>query len=719
MNTGKRTASALLAAALLLGPAGAGASEPAPPKEEVVYVGLSAGGQVQSVDVVNIFELAQPGQIVDYGDYASVRNMTTTDPVTLADGTVTVDAAKAGRLYYEGNLPDAQLPWQIGLRYYLDGAERMPEEVAGASGALEIRLTVAANPLCRGTFFDDYSLQISFTLDGDKCENIVAEGATVANVGGDKQLTYMVLPGQGADIRIQADVRDFEMDAVAINGVPLTLDVQVDDEELMAQVTDLLDAIAALDEGAGTLSDGAAALEDGAGTASEGASALYAGAASLEDGADALQSGGASVQSGAYSVSTGAADLDAGLQSLSDGLALLGPGLETLNSQSATLTDGSAAVLSALTTLQTQLSGVSVSEDDITAIQTELTNISASVQTLATLVGMADGLKTALTSYQTLANGADGAGGLGAAIGQLDTALGGLDAAIAAVGTAPEPDPEAPPDAPAPTAPDTSALTAASGDIAGVKTTLDGLYADLTANNEALSGTIASLEALDTAALTEELTAIQGTLATLQMLVPLLPQMLDGVKSGVDTLVTDYTTLDTGIQDYTAGVAAIYEGYGTLTEGMADLTAGSATLSSGASSLYSGATTLLSGIVSVYDATGTLTDGAGTLDSGVADLLAGIAALSEGAGTVKDGTAALSEGTDGMDADIEAKIDSLLASVTGGSGEPASFVSEKNGNVAAVQFVIRTEPIRVPEMPEPEPEEQPPLTFWEKLAALF
>ena len=40
----------------------------------------------------------------------------------------------------------------------------------------------------KGEFYEDYALQINMTLSAQNCENISAEGATVANVGADKQI---------------------------------------------------------------------------------------------------------------------------------------------------------------------------------------------------------------------------------------------------------------------------------------------------------------------------------------------------------------------------------------------------------------------------------------------------------------------------------------------------------------------------------------------------
>jgi len=108
-------------------------------KEEVVYVNLNADGSVKEVNVVNIFHLETAGTITDYGAYEALRNMTSTAPVNYVGDTVTI-AAEAGKLYYEGKLSGGVIPWNIGIRYYLDGKEYSAAEVAGKSGALKIAL---------------------------------------------------------------------------------------------------------------------------------------------------------------------------------------------------------------------------------------------------------------------------------------------------------------------------------------------------------------------------------------------------------------------------------------------------------------------------------------------------------------------------------------------------------------------------------------------------
>ncbi len=681
MKTAKIPLAAALSAALLLSlcPAARAAAPAAPAeKEEVVYINLDPNGRVETVDVVNIFDLAEPGQIVDYGPYSAVRNMTTMDPVELSGDTVTVQAG-AGRLYYEGALADAAIPWRFDIRYLMDGREVAADKIAGMSGELEILLTVREDPSCAGDFFAGYALQASVTLDGDRCTEVEAPGATAANVGSDKQLTYTILPGKGADIDIKARVTDFSMDPIAINGVPLALDVEVDDEELMAQVTELLDAIEALDQGAQAIDEGVGELQDGAGGALQsGTGQLSQGAAGLRSGAGALKSGGSTVNDGAYAVSTGAAELNAGVQELNGGLVQLQTGLDTLAGRSAELTGGSAQILSALQQVQATVDGTDLTGDDVEQIRTVLTGVQTQAGALAASLA---GVNTAIVSLTDLQQ-------------NYEALASALETAISTLKTAGSP-------------PDTTALE-------NVLTGLQNNNAGFATALGQMSGIADAAAALET-----DLEAIGSAAAALAAHVDVLPGVLAGAKSDVDTLVGQYATLDAGIQAYVQGVADAAAGAASLTAGGAALAQGSATLAEGAGELYGGTASLLNGIAGIYDATGDLTNGAGALNSGVAELLAGVAQLRAGTGEMADGTAEMAEKTDGMDQAVQDKIDELLKSVTGGEGEIVSFVSPKNTNVSAVQFVIRTPAIQKVSPAAPEPTPEPDETVWERLKDLF
>lgn len=251
-------------------------------KEEVIYINLDAKGAVKDIYAVNIFG---KGDVVDYGDYDSVEMLNVNADIQQSGDKITF-STDSDRAYYKGKMSNNQIPWNISIRHYLDGKEYTAEELAGKSGKLEMKFKITENKNFEGSFFDDYALQASFTLDTEKCENIAAQNATMANVGSKKQISYTILPGEWIDTSITADVKDFEMSAAAINGVPLSMDIEVDDKELMDQVTELLDAIEQLDDGSGELNDGVSELKDGAeGELASGVSDLKDGAGKLQDGA--------------------------------------------------------------------------------------------------------------------------------------------------------------------------------------------------------------------------------------------------------------------------------------------------------------------------------------------------------------------------------------------------------------------------------------------------
>ena len=356
------------------------------PKEEVVYINLNNDGSVEEINVVNIFELNENSEIVDYGKYKSIRNMTTTDEIKNLDDTIIIDA-QAGKLYYEGKLDSRVIPWDISIQYYMDDKEYTADEIAGQSGSLKIKISVSKNELGQSDFFDTYALQASLTLDTKNCANIVANEATIANVGSNKQLTYILLPGQEADITITADVTDFEMGGISINGIPLNLNIEMDDEKLIERVTELLDAIEQLDDGANELKSGVADLQEGVkNDLQAGVNDLQNGVQNLYAGTKSLKDGGSSLQSGVANLQIGAEALNEGLQSLNDGIVQIQTALQSLNGQSSTLTEGSSKIKSALSQIQGALNSVSVTTDDFKALIQASSELKSGIESLVSNV---------------------------------------------------------------------------------------------------------------------------------------------------------------------------------------------------------------------------------------------------------------------------------------------------------------------------------------------
>ncbi len=708
----KRAISVFLVSALLVSalPVSVSAVEANTDKEEVVYVNLDNDGSVREINVVNIFGGNTEGVIVDYGKYLDVRNMTTTDTIDFSGDAIKIHSS-AEKLYYEGKLESTLMPWDIQIRYFLDGREYSAEEIAGKSGEIKITVRITQNQKYRGDFYDNYALQASLSFDTDQCKNIVAPDATVANVGSKKQLTYTILPGKGADIEITAEVSEFEMDGISINGIPLNLNIEVDDEELMEQVTELLDAISQLDDGAAELHDGVFDLQDGAQSdLKSGVNDLQDGAGQLHDGAADLKDGGSTLQDGAADLQNGVNALDEGIHSLNSGIGQMQEALNTLNRQSPELVNGSASFQAALTQLQEALNGAALTTEDLSA----LTDASSAMK--AGINDLVNGI-TALQNHVNFDAYKDVMAQNGLDIDGLqqknESAINGLEGLIMSLSTQIE---------------DLKKAGVDTSEIEAQVSQLSDIISLLAANNASIGGTESYLQTVSSnlSSLLQGATALQENYGTFDGKIEELVNKIGGLayqmselSSAINTLVSEYGKLDQGIKDYTEAVARIVAGYSQITDGASRLVAGSSALKTGSESLYSGTGELLSGIVEIYDGTGTLKDGTGTLDDGVAELLSGIAQLYDGAGELKDGTSTMREETAGMDTEITDKIDELIETVTGGDFEVASFVSDKNTNVQSVQFVIKADGVQTEEVSEVTEEMPKKLTVWQKFLNLF
>lgn len=396
MKTRTRIAAAGLSALLLCSTAlPTFAAAPSTEKEEVVYIMTDAGGAVQNLNVVNIFG---SGSVTDYGDYTAVKMLTTNDPITQNGDEITF-TTDADRVYYQGTLEGREIPWNISIRYELDGKTVTPEELAGKSGKLKIYFTVTKNENCAGSFYEDYALQAAFALDTTKCRNIAAPDATEANVGANKQLSYVILPGRGIDTTITADVTDFEMDAVSINGVKMSLNIDIDTDSLKEQVGEITDAVGQVNDGASALSDGASQLHTATGTLHNATGQLNSGAGQLSEGAASLCDGLSTLSGMSRQLQNGAQQAFAGLCTAAQ--TALNSQLSAAGIDPITLTpDNYAEQLDALkAALNAKLPGGSdencLSKLFADAVTTKIT----------AAIGQVDDLKTQLDSFQTFCNG--------------------------------------------------------------------------------------------------------------------------------------------------------------------------------------------------------------------------------------------------------------------------------------------------------------------------
>ncbi len=215
----KKGAAALMLCLLMALPMGGAL---AATKTEVVYAKLDNAGQVKGVYIVNEFETEREERVSDYGAYDKIENLSGLDPIAY-DGEKAQLPLEKGRFRYQGNPVKADLPWDIALSYTLDGQEVSPETLSGAAGRVGIRLLVTPKERWE-KLTSLMTLQVSLTLDSDRCLGIDAPGATVAAAGGDRTLSYVVLPGIAADYTATMRAEGFYLPAVSVAGVQMAMD---------------------------------------------------------------------------------------------------------------------------------------------------------------------------------------------------------------------------------------------------------------------------------------------------------------------------------------------------------------------------------------------------------------------------------------------------------------------------------------------------------------
>ncbi|HPR23894.1 MAG TPA: hypothetical protein PLM92_01745 [Bacillota bacterium] len=219
------------------------------PKEEVIYGDLSVSGNVKDIYAVNIFETERAGKITDYGDYSSVTNLTSAKKIKNNGGMITADVGE-GRFYYKGQIKKNDLPWNIDVKYFLNGETVSPGALSGATGNVRIQITTEKNQNVDPSYFENYMLQISIKLDAEKCKKIKASGGTFANSGNDKIVSFSIMPGKEDIVSLTTDSSAFSMEGIDITALPFSVGIEIPDmSSLEKGMTSIVYGIGQLEQG--------------------------------------------------------------------------------------------------------------------------------------------------------------------------------------------------------------------------------------------------------------------------------------------------------------------------------------------------------------------------------------------------------------------------------------------------------------------------------------
>lgn len=810
-NLAVKSTACILSAAMLFGSGfSAAAAGSDIPKDENVYVNLNQDGSVDGIYVVNAFRLEKETDIVDYGKYDSVKNLTTDEELTKKGDTITT-TAPAGNFFYQGNLKTKEMPWEITIHYYLDGKEMQADELAGKNGSLKITIHVGKNDSVDEEFFENYLLQATVTMNMDNCSSLKAAGATVGNKGTSKQLVYNIMAGQEKDIVITADVLDFEMDPISFQGVPMSFDLDRDTlsmdslydktGEIKDAANEFSDGAAELSDGAGALKDGAADLKDGANSLKEGIESYADGAYSLGDGVDTLKDGTDDLADGASELADGISSLKEGVDKLAGGYngdegaaagaKKLAEGADKLKSGAGKLSDGVNSLVGMMGNMGKTESLDVKGEAAIDKIVPNIKLLKPDYYlngntTREKIVNLSSDLSQLILYVVQL--GMSGRNDMDAAKEKNKDVDGILEKSIDEETETSESIEET-------ETPESAEETEEERD--SEESLSEEAATEANAENE--KNEEEEMPQMSSEANTSEASKVQETnigkeertgetvsgvtykkgysaysLVTLNYkrdnniylklnegtvtqisstakgldASSFLPELLRA-KEGIDQLLGSYLALEEmekqmnsqsdqlkqlteGASALKDGVASLADGAGSLADGISQLADGTNQLQSGVSELndggweladgtkdlQSGVSDLADGVKELTDASGDLKDGSGQLADGTGDLFDGTSDLLDGVGELKDGTDEFKDKTSDIDEKIDEEVNKVITNFSGSDFTPLSFVSDKNTNVNLVQFIMKTEGIKMPEKGKTETVEEP-LTFWQRLLNLF
>lgn len=314
-------------------------------KDETVYVFAKANGDVDNILVNETLKNRDKSdKIEDTTDLKDIVNVKGDETFTQNGNKITWDAA-GNEISYQGTT-DKQLPVSVKATYYLDGNEISPEDLAGKSGKVKIRLDYTSNEtVTKDVNGKDEDISVPFVavsgmVLGDNFTNIQVTNGKYLAQGESNIVVGYAVPGLDSGVKdaakdldteipdyveVSADVTDFSLDmtvTMLVNGSEMDYTGDLD-------LTDLDDLTEALSSAGNQLADGSGELSDGAGQVSEGAGTLASKMGDLTTGAGSLKAGMETLSGSSGDLASGVAVIDQSAQSIANGINTLDTAVNT------------------------------------------------------------------------------------------------------------------------------------------------------------------------------------------------------------------------------------------------------------------------------------------------------------------------------------------------------------------------------------------------------
>lgn len=347
-------------------------------KEETVYATLGADGSVNDVIVSDWLKNSGSADgVTDYSILQDIVNMKGDEKFTQNGEELSWDTSDQD-IYYQGKT-DAEMPVGMKITYELDGKEMKPEELAGKSGKLTMRIQYTNKAKQKitadgekTTIYTPFLMATGMILPVEKFSNITIDNGSVVSEGDNDIVVAYGMPGLSESLGLEdLDLGEVDLDTKKItdkltDSVTITADVKdfsmgttytvatselfgkVDAEEiedagdLEEKLDEITDAAEKLVDGSDTLQDGLATLDDkfddyadAIGTVNKGVKSLNSGARKLKKGTNVYTKGTDKLLKGVGTYVDGSKKLSKGIKSYTSGAGKISDALGKMNSSTA------------------------------------------------------------------------------------------------------------------------------------------------------------------------------------------------------------------------------------------------------------------------------------------------------------------------------------------------------------------------------------------------
>lgn len=702
-------------------------------KDETVYVFAKANGDVDNILVNETLKNHdKSATIEDTTDLKDIVNVKGDETFTQSGNKITWDAA-GNEISYQGTT-DKQLPVSVKATYYLDGNEISPEDLAGKSGKVKIRLDYTSNEtVTKDVNGKDEDISVPFVavsgmVLGDNFTNIQVTNGKYLAQGESNIVVGYAVPGLDSGVKdaakdldteipdyveVSADVTDFSLDmtvTMLVNGSEMDYSGDLD----LTDLDDLTEALSSagnqLADGSGELSDGATQVSDGAGQLSDGAGQLASGAGTLADKMGDLTTGAGSLKEGMESLSSSSGDLASGVAVIDQSAQSIANGINTLDAAvNAKMTDEEKAAVQKQAADQVSAQ-LAVGTDMYNAIYNGAVsaytqNMSGAKDDLVAAYSAkdpetgADSLQTQMTGALLLQGAAASAEAASAEAGKTSEAAAqamvyqAVYEAAKANGVTDEGTLEA------------IANAAADAVKSDIGTYIKGAsFANAFKSNmgdpqkqavaaQTASATINNLADKTTKAIGSNAKA-QATIGGAVVAACKTSASQAAGAAAVQGAETAKATIASQIEATQANGYSLVSGANALAKGTSTLAGSVPALKNGISQLVNGANALASGAGQLKDGAVSLKSGAGTLKTGVDQLKDGAGQVADGAATLNENLVALNDEAikkmvSAYNGDVKDSVARLQAAMEAAT-EYDSFGGKSDDAAGVTKFIIKT-----------------------------